>query len=181
MMVFGSTSAALAVEDDPGMFSDEKFGFSLTVPEPWMRARLQDYTVPGVARVAWSGPRGASIVAFVQEPGRAYSPRFLVDESAKSMKEKLGARVASQEVRNVGGKTAMWLVVEGKGTGGVINGMGDVATMQHWVAIPREKDIVVVLLTCPSADYEANKTSFEKAVISMTVKGDQTQEQKEAK
>jgi hypothetical protein len=181
VLVLGSTTAALAAEEDASRYSDEKFGFSLTVPKPWKSARLQGFSIPGVARAAWSGPRGASIVAFIQEPGKAYSPRFLVDASAKAMKEKLGAKVLAQEVRAVGGKQAMWLVVEAKGTGGAITGKGDVDTTQHWVAIPRTQDVVVVLLTCPSADFEAIEKSFDEVVTSIKVKGDQTREQKEAK
>ena len=151
------------------------------MPDGWKAARLKDYSVPGVARAAWSGPRGASIVAFVQEPGQAVSPRFLVNESARAVKEKLGAKVVAQEVKAVGGKQAMWLVVKGKGNGGAITGEGDTETTQQWVAIPREEDIVVVLLTCPSHDYDAYKKPFEKAVAAMTVGGEQTREQEDSR
>ena len=120
-------------------------------------------------------------MAFVQEPGSAFSPRFLVDESAKAVKEKLGCTVKVAEVRPVDGKKAMWMVVTGKGTGGALDGTGDVETTTHWVAIPREKDIVIALLTCPAADYEDRRPSFEKAIRSMKVQGNQTPEQAEAK
>lgn len=181
ILVFVATRAAFAAEDDGGKYSDEKYGFVLTVSSTWKSAPLQAYSVPGVARAAWKGAGNASIVAFVQEPGKAFSPRFLVDASAASMKTALGAKVVAQEVKAVAGKQAMWLVVEGKGTGGAIDGKGDVATTQHWVAIPREKDILVVLLTCPAADYPAAEKAFVTAVDAMTVKGDQTAEQKDAK
>lgn len=173
--------SATAAAADVKPYNDEKFGFSLTVPAPWADAPLAGYTVPGTARAVWSGPANASIVAFMQEPGKALSPRFLVDESAKSMKEKLGCKIQAQDVKTVAGKKALWMVATGKGTGGALTGQGEVETTQHWIAIPREKDIVVVLLTCPAADYEARRPSFEKAVKSMEVKGTQTAEQAEAK
>ena len=71
----------------------------------------------------------------------------------------------------------MWLIVEGKGTGGAIDGKGDVQTTQHWVAIPREKDIVVALLTSPASDFAENRKSFEAALKTFEVGGEQTEEQ----
>ncbi|MBI3462733.1 MAG: TIGR03067 domain-containing protein [Planctomycetes bacterium] len=40
---------------DAGKYRDDKFGFSLAVPDPWKSAPLQGYTVSGVARAAWAG------------------------------------------------------------------------------------------------------------------------------
>ena len=54
---------------------------------------LEDYTVPGVPRAAFSHSDRASIVLFVQQPGKDFEPRFLVDESAKSIENSLGATV----------------------------------------------------------------------------------------
>ena len=153
----------------------------MTVPKPWTSAALANYSVPGVARAAWSSEKGASIVAFVQEPGKDYTPRFLVDASVSAMKAQLGATIITQEVRTVGGMKAMWLILSAPGTGGAIAADGKIDTTQHWVAIPREKDIVVILLTTPSADYEGLKASFEKAVTEIEIKGTQTDAQKNGK
>lgn len=168
-----------AAADDT--YTDPKFGFEVTVLAPWESAPLRNYVVPGVARSAWSGPGQASIVAFIQEPGKAYSPRFLVDESGKAIEKAFGAKLRAQEVRTIAGMQAMWLVVEGKGNGGAIDGKGETLTTQHWVAIPREKDVVVLLLTAPANAYEDLAKSFEKTVASLKLKGAQTQEQKDAK
>ncbi len=173
----GGSPAAQA--DD--VYSDDRYQFKVAVPGPWEKAALGGYTVPGTARAAWSGKDNASIVAFVQEPGQPLSPRVLLDASAKSTEEKLGAKILEQEVRTVSGKKAMWLSYEGKGTGGAVIGQGDVPTTQHWVAIPREGDIVILLLTCPSKDYKAAKASFERALKSFEVQGKQTREQEAAK
>ena len=112
------TLATAASADDDKEYTDAKYEFSLSVPEPWTKTPLEGYTVPGIARAVWSGPANASIVAFVQEPGSAFSPRFLVDESAKAMREKLGCEIKVADVKKVDGKKAMWLVATGKGTGG---------------------------------------------------------------
>lgn len=183
LFLFASATAGVLIAQETAgkKYVDDKYDFSVTVSAPWKDARLQDYAVPGVARAAFAGPRQSSIVVFVQEPGMAFTPRFLVDESAKSIEQNLGATIRAKEVRTVGGKQAMWLVVEAKGNGGAIDGKGDVATTQHWVAIPREKDIVVVLLTCPATDYEANKTSFEATIKAMVVGGKQAPAQLESK
>jgi hypothetical protein len=181
-----SSLAAIALAipvaaDDVRNYADVKFGFSLTVPEPWTSAPLDHFTVPGTVRAAWSGKDNASLLAFVQEPGQAFSPRFLVDESAKAMREKLGCEIKASDVKTVAGKKAMWLIATGKGTGGRLDGQGDVQTTTHWVAIPRENDIVIILLTCPAAGYEKLLPSFEKALKSLEVKGTQTAEQSDAK
>jgi hypothetical protein len=173
--------STIAAADDAKKYVDEKFGFSLTVPQPWVEAPLAQYKVPGTVRAAWSGKDNASLLAFVQEPGQAFSPRFLVDESAKAMREKLGCEIKASDVKTVGGKKAMWLVATGKGSGGALTGQGEVDTTTHWVAVPREKDIVVVLLTCPAADYDKLLPSYEKAIKSLEVNGTQTAEQSEAK
>lgn len=170
-----------SADKDGNSVSDEWCGFSITVAEPWQRAPLRGYGVPGALRCAWSGPKGASVVVFLQEPGSAVSPRVMLDGSAAAQKDKLGAAVSAQEVRAVGGMQAMWLVVTGKGTGGAIDGKGDVETTQHWVAVPRERDVIVALLSCPAADYAKLQKSFEAAVGSLKLSGLQTAEQKAAR
>ncbi len=178
LLRFGGTSLA---EEQGGKYVDTKYDFSVTVPEPWESTRLQGYTVPGVARTAYSRPGGASIVFFVQEPGRDFEPRFLVDESAKSIEKNLGATVQEKEVRSVAGKKAMWLIVEGNGTGGAIDGKGTVRTTQHWVAIPREKDVIVALLTSPTSEFPENRKTFEASLKKFVVGGKQTAAQSESK
>lgn len=178
LMQIGGRSFA---QEQVHKYVDDKFDFSITVSPPWKEARLQDYAVPGVARTAYAQPGGASIVVFVQEPGQAFDSRFLVDESAKSIEANLGAKVREKDVRPVGGKQAMWLIVEGNGTGGAIDGKGAVTTTQHWVAVPRQKDVVVALLTSPTSDFEERKKSFEKAIQTLVVGGSQTTAQAESK
>ena len=168
-------------QDGKDKYSDDKYDFAIGVSEPWKNAPLQGYTVPGVARAAYAGSKAASIVLFVQEPGKAFDPRFLVDESAKSMEKNLGATVSEKDVRDVDGKKAMSLVVEGKGTGGAIDGKGSVQTSQHWIAIPREKDVIVALLTSPTQDFKTNQKSFLASIKQFKIGGTQTDDQKGSK
>lgn len=185
-MLVGLVTALLSVQaavaqEEPSEYTDSKYDFSITVPPDWKSARLQGYAVPGVARAAYTRPGGVSIVLFVQEPGRAFEPRFLVDESAKSMDKNLGAAIVESEVRDAGGKRAMWLIVQGKGTGGAIDGKGSVKTSQHWIAIPREKDVIVALLTSPTADFKEHGESFIEVIKTLKVGGKQTAAQSESK
>jgi len=175
-------SVGTSVAEEPtGKYVDDKYDFSITVSDTWKKARLQDYAVPGVVRTAYSQSAGASIVLFVQEPGKAFEPRFLVDESAKSIEKNLGATVREKEVRTVAGKKAMWLIVEGNGTGGAIDGKGSVKTSQHWVAIPREKDVIVALLTSPTTEFAENAKTFAESLKTLVVGGKQTEAQSESK
>lgn len=184
-MILGLVAATIlpgmAAVADGKDYVDPKYAFSIGVPKPWAEAPLASYSVPGTARAAWSGPAGSSIVAFVQEPPEeAISPRFLVDASAALMKKE-GCTIKAAEVREVNGKKAMWLVLTSKGAGAAPDGKGDGDIAYHSVAVPREKDIVVVLLTCPAADYEGRRPSFEQAIKALKVQGAQTPEQAGAK
>lgn len=179
-MQWGHTGGAYGQEASD-KYVDGKFDFSIKVSQPWKSGKLQDYAVPGVIRAAFAGADSASIVLFVQEPGQAFAPRFLVDESAKAIANQLGATVKEKEVRSVAKKQAMWLIVEGKGNGGAIDGKGDVKTTQFWVAIPREKDIVIALLTSPANAFDEHRKTFEAALETLVVGGTQTAAQQESK
>jgi hypothetical protein len=178
LLSFGNTSRA---EEPVGKYADDKHDFSITVAEAWKKVPVEDFSVPGEARAAFSRAAGASIVFFVQEPGEAYEPRFLVDASAQALEKNLGATIRDKEVRTIAEKKAMWLVVEGKGTGGAIDGKGSVQTSQLWVAIPREEDIVVALLTSPTSDFAENLKTFEASLETLVVGGKQTKGQSDSK
>jgi hypothetical protein len=52
--------------------------------------------------------------------------------------------------------------------------------MQQWVAIPREKDVLVLLLTCRSEDYKGLQEGFLQAMKDLKVDGEQTAEQRDS-
>ncbi len=168
-------------QENPSRFQDPKYDFSISIPEPWQSADPKSFGVPGTLRKAYSHSDNASITLFIQLPDQAIAPRWMVDLSATAMEKNLKATVKEKEVKSVAGKQAMWMVVEGAGTGGTIDGKGAISTTQQWVAIPREKDIVVLLLTCPSKDFPSNQKTFQEAIESLKVGGVQTKEQSESK
>jgi hypothetical protein len=169
-----------SAQESDDRVADEWCGFSLSVPNPWARAPFCRYTVPGTLRCAWSARDDSSIVVFLQEPGGAADPRVMLVGNIASY-DGLAVKVHAQEVRTVAGMRAMWLVVQGKGTGGTIDGEGPLETVQHWVAIPREQDVVVLLLTCPADDYDEFQKSFGAALQSLKLTGSQTKRQKASK
>ena len=162
-------------------YVDEDYDFKVAAPTTWKRANPAGVSVPGDVCRVWSDGTSSTIVVFVQKPNRAFSPRFLLDISVKPMKEKLRCDVREQAVKTVAGMQAMSMVVTGKGTGGALDGEGNVPTSQHWVAVPREKDIICFLLTVPEADFRSAENVFQAMLKTLQVGGSQTQEQKEAK
>jgi hypothetical protein len=81
-------------------------------------------------------------------------------------------------MRQVAGMQAMWLLITAKGTGGALDGKGSVPTTQQWVAIPREKDIIVLLLTAPDSNFASLSPAFGSVLGTLKVSGTQTEEQK---
>lgn len=120
LMLLACSGGSLPAQETNDKYVDGKFDFSITVAAPWTSARLEDYSVPGVPRAAYSQP-------------------------------------------------------------GAIDGKGAVKTSQHWVAIPREKDVLVLLLTSPSDKFKENQQSFEQALKTLMVGGKQTDAQSESK
>jgi hypothetical protein len=113
---------------------------------------------------------------FMQFSGRAFTPQELLDLSIPGLTNS-GAQVVEKEVREVGGKKAMWLLVEGKSkTGSNLTGTGNVATRQLWVAIPRihngNHNIVVFLLNAPAADYETRIQDVQTMLKTLKIKAD---------
>jgi hypothetical protein len=107
-----------------------------------------------------------------------HRPRFLLKTSAEAVKTGLAAQIREQEVRQVAGMQAMWLVFSAKGTGGALDGKGEIPTTQHWVAIPREKEVIVLLLTAPDSNFASLATAFKSMLGTLKVHGSQTDDQK---
>lgn len=177
-------------------YVDKQYGIRIPYPEAsWIRGgyELGDFVVPGEVCRIWSAPSTVGFTAdrvsryacrlalFVQKPGRAFTPRFLLDSSANGMKQALDVQVLEQDVRQVAGMQAMWLLVEGKSRSGAkIEGRGDIPTRQLWVAIPRQEDIVVLLLNAPAADFGQSQRVLQTMLDKLQLSGTQTPEQKES-
>lgn len=158
----------------------EEIGVSLAAPQGWNPGDAKAFNVPGDICCVWSPDNIASIAVFVQNVGKPLSPRVLLEQSAQALEQALGAQVKEKEVKDVGGMRAFSLVVTGPGNGAAIDGKGTVPTTQHWVAVPRDKDVVIFLMTTPDANYAQNEQAFQTLLGSLKVSGQQSPEQKSA-
>jgi len=160
---------------------DTSYDFSLSGPDEWKRATdTSSITVPGEVRCVWSPDGTTTLTIFVQKTHRPTNPRALLTQSVGAIEKGLGATVPNQEVRDVGGMRAMWMIVNGKGTGAALTANGTVPTAQHWVAIPRAQDVIIFLLTAPQDKFGDQDQTFQGALSSLKVGGTQTPEQKAA-
>lgn len=159
----------------------EQIGLSFAPPQGWAQGDPTKFAVPGTICCVWSPDNASSIAIFVQNSGKPYNPRILLDQSAEGLQKSLGAEVRQKDVVNVGGMRGFSLVVSGKGTGAGIDGKGTIVTDQHWVAIPRDKDVVILLMTSADDKFAANEAAFQTMLGSLKVSGTQTPDQQAAK
>jgi|SRR6185312_10783417 len=159
----------------------EEAGLSFAPPQGWKQGDPKGFNVPGNICCAWSPDNVASVVVFVQTVGQPYSPRVLLEQSAQALEKGLGAEVKTKDVIDVAGMRGFSLVVTGNGNGAAIDGKGTVRTTQHWIAIPRDKDIVIFLMNSPDADYAKNDQVLQGVINTLKVTGQQSPEQRAAK
>lgn len=92
----------------------------------------------------------------------------LLDSSAAAMKS-AGCSILKAQVATVGGTPAMSLSLSGPGTGAAFMPGGTVPTFQHWVAIPRQNRVLVLLATAPDATKGEVVKAFDGMVQSVKV------------
>jgi hypothetical protein len=187
----GTAAPGTAAAPDQGMTAPnpnaakgippEQMGLAFSAPQGWQQGDPTKFTVPGKICCVWSPDNTSSVAVFVQNSGKAYNPRVLLNQSADGLQKSLGAEVRQKEVVNVGGMRGFSLVVSGPGTGAGIDGKGTVRTTQHWVAVPRDKDVVILLMTTPDEKFAANEAAFQTMLSSLKVSGTQTPDQQAAK
>ena len=159
----------------------EQIGLAFTPPQGWAQGDPTKFAVPGTICCVFSPDNASSVAVFVQNSGKPYNPRTLLEQSAEGLQKSLGAEVRTKEVVNVGGMRGFSLVVSGKGTGAGIDGKGTVITDQHWVAVPRDKDVVIFLMTSADDKFAANEAAFQTMLSSLKITGTQTPDQQAAK
>jgi hypothetical protein len=159
----------------------EQIGLAFTPPQGWQQGDPTKLTLPGNICCVWSPDGTSSVSVFVQNSGKPYNPRVLLEQSAEALQKSLNAEVRTKEIVSVGGMRGFSRVVSGPGTGAAIDGKGTVRTNQHWVAIPRDKDVVIFLMTTPDEKYAANEATFQTMLSSLKVTGTQTPDQQSAK
>jgi hypothetical protein len=161
----------------PKVVKPEEIGISFAPPQGWQQGDPTKFTLPGDICCAWSPDNVASIVAFVQRPGRPLNPKVLLEQSAKALESALGAEVKEKEVKDIGGLRGFSLVVTAAGNGAAIDGKGTVPTTQHWIGIPREQDVIVFLMTTPEVSFAQNEQVFQNLLDTLKVSGTQTPDQ----
>jgi hypothetical protein len=164
-----------------GGIPPEQMGLSFAQPTGWQQGDPTKFTVPGNICCVWSPDNISSIAVFAQNSGKPYNPRVLLNQSADGLQKSLGAEIRQKDVINVGGMRGFSLVVSGPGTGAGIDGKGTVRTDQHWVAVPRDKDVVIFLMTTPDEKFAANEAAFQTMLGSLKITGTQTPDQQAAK
>jgi len=171
---------APAAPAGPKVVTPEQIGISFAAPQGWQQGDPTKFTLPGDICCAWSPDNVSSIVAFVQQTGKPLNPKVLLDQSAQALQTGVGAQVKTKEVADFGGKRGFSLVVSAPGNGAAIDGKGTVPTTQHWVAIPREQDVIIFLMTTPDEKFAANEQVFQSLLSSLKVNGTQTPDQMQA-
>ena len=76
----------------------------------------------------------------------------------------LGAEVQAWEVHKIGEVRALGLVAAGTSEDG-----REPRTKQHWVAVPREKDVLLFLLSAPEASFDAAERIFQKMLATVEI------------
>jgi hypothetical protein len=164
----------------PKVVKPEEIG-SFAPPQGWQQGDPTKMAVGGDPRCVWTPDNVATIVAFVQRPGKPLKPNVLMEQSAQALQSAFGAEVKTKEVKDVGGMKGFSLVVTAPGNGAAIDGKGTVSTTQHWVAIPRDKDVVIFLMTTPDTAFAQNEQVFQGLLSTLKVSGTQTPDQQASK
>jgi hypothetical protein len=148
-------------------YTDAALGIKMSAPGYWIRANPALLDVPGRTLRAWTRDGAATVVVFQwQTTAPPPSPALLLDRLAAALEGDLGAEVQAREVQEVGGLRAVGLVATGTGKDG-----DGPRIKQHWVAIPRQRDVVVLLLSTPADSFAADERTFDKMLASVEILG----------
>ena len=147
-------------------YADAALGVKMSAPGYWIRANPALLDVPGRILRAWTRDGTATVVVFQWQTAPPASPALLLDRLAAALEGDLGAEIQAREVQEVGGLRAAGLVATGTGKGG-----DGPRIKQHWVAIPRQRDVVVLLLSTPADSFAADERTFYKMLASVEILG----------
>ncbi len=163
---YATVGGMLAGELAPSarIYADPALGIKMSAPGYWIRANPALLDVPGRTLRAWTRDGTTMVVVFQWQATPAVSPPLLLDRLAAALEDGLGAEVQAREVQEIGGLKAAGLVATSRsGDGPRIE--------QHWVAIPRRRDIVVLLLSTPEASFAKDERTFDKMLASVEIVG----------
>ena len=159
----------------------EQIGLSFAPPEGWQQGDPTKFSLPGTICCVWSPDNVASIAIFVQPAPKPLTPRGLLETSAKALAGIPGAQVKTKELGTFGGLRGFSLVVTAPGNGAAIDGKGTVPTTQHWIAVPRQQDVVIFLLNSPDESFAKNDQALQTLLSGLKITGTQTPDQQASK
>jgi hypothetical protein len=168
---YADVGGLLAAEYAPGarFFADPALGLRMAAPGWWIRANPALLEAPGKILRAWTRD-GVTTIAVVrvvpQEAPEGWSPADLRGHAAAAL-GLLGAEVQAWEVHDFQGLRALGLVAASADEGGEDG--GGPRTKQHWVAVPRERDVLLFLLSTPEASFDAAERIFRKMLATVEV------------
>jgi hypothetical protein len=165
---YATVGGILAGELAPAarVYADAELGIKMSAPGTWIRANPALLDVPGRTLRAWTRDGTATVVVFQWQTVPAASPPLLLDRLAAELEDGLGAEVQAREVQEIGGLRAVGLVATGTGKGG-----DGPRIKQHWVAIPRQRDVVVLVLSTPEASFAKDERIFDRMLASVEILG----------
>lgn len=163
---YADVGGLLAAEYTPQarFFADAALGIRMTAPGWWIRANPALLDAPGKILRAWTRDGVTTIVVARQEVREAWAPDSLRGHAAAAL-EFLGAEVQAWEVHKFGELRALGLVAASADGGG----KGEARTKQHWVVVPREKDVLLFLLSAPEASFDAAERIFQKMLATVEI------------
>ena len=148
------------------LYADDGLGFRMLAPGYWIRANPALLDSPGKILRAWTRD-GSAYIALLHWEGAGGDPESLQAGLAAMLEDGLGAQVQAREVQEIGGLKAVGLVAAGTGE----RGEGGRRIRQHWVAVPRQRDVIVLLLSTPEASFLADERTFKKMLSSVVLQG----------
>src|SRR5262245_1734411 len=86
----------------PKIVKPEEIG-SFAPPQGWQQGDPTKMALSGDPCCVWTPDNVASIVAFVQRPGKPLKPKVLLEQSAQALQSAFGAEVKTKEVTDIGG------------------------------------------------------------------------------
>ena len=157
--VGGLLAAELAPE--ARFFNDAALGIRMKAPGWWIRANPALLDAPGKILRAWRRDGATAIAVVRQETREPWDLQELRGHAAAALAA-LDAEVQAWEVHSIGGLRALGLVVVGDEGGGP-------RTKQHWVAIPRERDVLIFFLSAPETSFDTAERIYQKMLASVEI------------
>ena len=151
-------------------------GINLAPGSEWKTAPFTSWPVPGTPIAAWSGPSGASLVAYLALPAPGLDAKSLGAGLVTRLENLPGLRVVKHEVEKVDGLDAAFVVAVAPGNGNrfaptgtgepiAVGGESLKPTRRVNLLIPRDRDTVGILWHAPE-----EKAKWLDEVVAATLK-----------